>query len=275
MCTINQVENTLGEVLETTTQRFIWLHAHSSCERSWCNHPLKLLSRASPPYFYSICWINQLLLGSQSTWGRHLCSNPFILPCTVFPRVILTPSASNSPPLILSLPIPTCLLKLQILWQLCRKHLIENELRNLHFIHLQIKRILHFENCYYKLAISSSLTELQVPLMTGAVIYQPLYQITSSSRSLIDMCWLGPWGAPLSKQKAGKWNSQNNWPNIKNGPQSSKLRWNKQEMMLVSDSELTQHFTNCFWNIYQFCSVGNQVRASWDSKESCHLCAVT
>lgn len=223
MCTIDQVENTLGEVLETTSKRFIWLHTHRSCERRWCSHPLKLLSRAAPPYSSSLCWINQPLRGSQSTRGRHLCCNAYILSCSVFPRVVLTPSASNSPPLIPSPPIPTRLLKLQILGQLCRKHLVENELRNLHFIHLQIKCILHFENCYYLLAISLSLPKLQVPLLTGAVIYQPLYQMASSSRSLINTCWLGPWRAPPSKQKAEKWNSQNDWPKYKEWHSSLKI----------------------------------------------------
>lgn len=29
------------------------------------------------------------------------------------------------------------------------------------------------------------------------------------------MCWLGPWGALLSKQKAGNWNLWNEWPQLK------------------------------------------------------------
>lgn len=134
---------------------------------------------------------------------------------------------------------------------------------------------LRFENCCYMLTVSLSLTKLWVPLVTSTVIYPPLYQMTSSSRSLINTYWLGPWVTPPSKQKAGKWNSQNDWLTLKNGINSSKSRWNKLEITLGSDSELTHYLTNCFWKSYKFCSVGNQVRVGWDSKESCHSMAVT
>lgn len=146
---------------------------------------------------------------------------------------------------------------------------------NLHFIQLIILYTTFWEWLPY---VTSQLVSHETVRAFNDRHYDlsaSLSPVTSLSGSLINTCWLGPWGAPPCTQKAGKWNSQNNWPNLKNGLQSSKSRWNKQEIMLASYSALTQYFMNCFWNIYSSCSMGHPARVSSDSKEFCHLNAVT